>query len=57
MESIENIRTYRFTFKRFFIAKEVDIRAFSLPSAIEKFHANFPKHKIILIEEVQNEPK
>lgn len=57
MDSIKNIRTYRFTFKRFFIAKEFDIRAFSLPCAIEKFHAIFPKHKILLIEEVENEPK
>lgn len=46
------IRTYRFTFKRFFIVRKFDIRAFSLPSAIEKFYANFPKCKILMIDGV-----
>lgn len=52
MDSIKKIRNYRFTFKCFFTVREFDIRAFSLPSAIEKFYANYPKGKILSIEEV-----
>lgn len=46
------IRKYKFTYRRFFRKYEFDIRAFSLPSAIEKFYALFPRAKILSILEV-----
>lgn len=43
---------YRFTYRLLFKIGEFDIEAFSLPRAIEKFYANFPRAKILYIREV-----
>jgi hypothetical protein len=49
---------FKITYKKFSKLMEFEIEAFSLPSAIEKFYANFPHTKILLIEEVmENEPQ
>ena len=53
---MKTLRKYKFAYKRFLKVHEFDIWAFSLPSAIEKFYANFPKAKILIIDEVSDEP-
>lgn len=52
MDNIKKIYKYTFTFKRFFKIHEIEIRAFSIKSAVEKFYAIFPKGKIVSIDEV-----
>lgn len=46
------LKKYRFIYKYILFLREFDIEAFSLPSAIQKFYANFPRAKIVSIEEV-----
>ena len=49
---MKEIHKYMFKFKRFFTVREIEIRAFSLKSAIEKFYYIFPKCRILTIDEV-----
>lgn len=53
MDKIKKIHKYKFTFKRFIKVNEIEIRAFSIKSAVEKFYALFPKCKILSIDEVE----
>lgn len=53
MDNIKKIHKYTFRYRRFVKVKDIEIRAFSLKSAVEKFYAIFPKYKILSIDEVE----
>lgn len=46
------IKKYKFTYRLFYKEKTFEIEAFSQESATQKLYANFPRAKIISVEEV-----
>ena len=46
---------FRFFYKKFTKVNTFEIEAFSRKDAITKFYANFPRAKVVKIEEVFNE--